>query len=747
MREIMSFRSALVSLGIALAIVTLFSVALESLSAASESPTFHLDGAFQTASVLFRISNGELPGRDFFPYLGVGPNVLVYSIFAISGGDLAASVFSAKFITMASGLASLVVLCQLIVKPCRFVYSIVGAVLLFCLIKLARENVAYFEYLSFLFDPGNSLRPVRSFIPYLACGIYMMSIAYLSEATARAIVMSLLLALVLTWSNDYALTTALLLACVYFIDLIVERGRHPVITVLFTVTSAILIYMAAMMIITAGHLSDLLRYNFVSVANDQWWYYMSHSGAPRVYGIGDVVLVANAMGYATLVVWLGTVLGAFLVRTPESRLMAFVGTCLAAGGIAASLGGFPQGGYFAALKCWATAVVALMGVSLFVRQAGKVKLHRVSLLVVGRRVVLASAILASATVFFLAFQSHNRALASMRGNGRVVVVPELGGTLDQSWSDYVSFVRANKDAKVFEEYSGIWNAITRGSSSFLPVDSTIHALGATRGVVQAGLKDADFITTTRYNFAPFWQPWGVVRNYWLYSVLFSGFRPVMASPGVIVWAPLDRPRGFSDVGCKAFEDGSGFQLNTDSSGIFEVVLSYDITKAGRFLAVVETGITNGLDQRGRISVDPNAHQAVLPVEVVTGEEPFFRAMVFGSKKAELRINSCSARQLNLEDIDPEFQLMLFGRPSMTPFNLTDVNWVNGVARSWAGVFVEASPNNEEFFKVGRSIRFRDGDVRQIKRTMRYQKFLNLYFDGTPLNGSVVGYPHQFEVVN
>jgi len=67
MREIMSFRSALVSLGIALAIVTLFSVALESLSAALESPTFHLDGAFQTASVLFRISNGELPGRDFFP--------------------------------------------------------------------------------------------------------------------------------------------------------------------------------------------------------------------------------------------------------------------------------------------------------------------------------------------------------------------------------------------------------------------------------------------------------------------------------------------------------------------------------------------------------------------------------------------------------------------------------------------------------------------------------------------------------
>lgn len=92
-------------LGIRLSTIALFIVFLvfQSLDLAINVPTFHLDGAFQTASGLFRLDAGQLPGRNFFPYLGIGPLFLLYPIFKLSGSCLTSSVFSAKFITLLFG--------------------------------------------------------------------------------------------------------------------------------------------------------------------------------------------------------------------------------------------------------------------------------------------------------------------------------------------------------------------------------------------------------------------------------------------------------------------------------------------------------------------------------------------------------------------------------------------------------------------------------------------------------------------
>lgn len=39
-------------------------------------PTNNIDGAFQTASGLYRLNSGDLPGEDFYPYLRIGPILL-----------------------------------------------------------------------------------------------------------------------------------------------------------------------------------------------------------------------------------------------------------------------------------------------------------------------------------------------------------------------------------------------------------------------------------------------------------------------------------------------------------------------------------------------------------------------------------------------------------------------------------------------------------------------------------------------
>lgn len=68
--------------------------------AAQLVPTFHLDGAFQTASAMFHIKSGDVPGIDFLPYLGFGPILLMVPTFFIFGGTLSSSVASAFFITI-----------------------------------------------------------------------------------------------------------------------------------------------------------------------------------------------------------------------------------------------------------------------------------------------------------------------------------------------------------------------------------------------------------------------------------------------------------------------------------------------------------------------------------------------------------------------------------------------------------------------------------------------------------------------
>ena len=69
-------------------IIWLIFLMLYSVNASVDLPVFHLDGAFQTASGLFRLHAGQLPGKNFFPYLGVGPLLVLFPLFEIFGATI-----------------------------------------------------------------------------------------------------------------------------------------------------------------------------------------------------------------------------------------------------------------------------------------------------------------------------------------------------------------------------------------------------------------------------------------------------------------------------------------------------------------------------------------------------------------------------------------------------------------------------------------------------------------------------------
>lgn len=77
-------------------------------------------------------------------------------------------------------------------------------------------------------------------------------------------------------------------------------------------------------------------------------------------------------------------------------------------------------------------------------------------------------------------------------------------------------------------------------------------------------------------------------------------------------------------------------------------------------------------------------------------------------------------------------------------NHTDGNWVNGVARSWAtAFFVANSLQARKELTVDSKIYFADGVTRTIVSTKENADSLIIFLNGSPMDGTVVGYPQKF----
>ena len=213
---------AAVFLSLAICIVT-------ALASSVHVPTFHLDGAFQTASGLFRLESGQLPGRDFYPYLGVGPLLAIFPIYKIFGGDLAATVAAAKFVTIFLSWMAVATLWHFVLRPTNVIYSLIGGSLILFGIDLIASQSLLSNLLGFGLEPGNSLRPVRAMLPYLvALSIYFL-IKTITHVNARNFLISATLGIALLWSNDFAIPTfGIFLLFVFFWFYCFERNwvRH-----------------------------------------------------------------------------------------------------------------------------------------------------------------------------------------------------------------------------------------------------------------------------------------------------------------------------------------------------------------------------------------------------------------------------------------------------------------------------------------------------------------------------------------
>ena len=750
--EMAAHRQTIVLFCAVLGALLLAAVAL-ALGRALHIPTTHLDGAYQTASGLFRLHAGDLPGRDFFPYLGVGVLYLIYPLFELAGAHLSASVFAVQLtVWMASSLCvalvwrlvwdgpsmllSLVcagfltfILAELTFNPdlldLKFVplsvgqfillYSVIlmlaivmirvlwpsvrplqtmlagSALFCFCslcyvtsgiregiflmifpavvwfrfcwpaswmwrslaaatsatlalivLVDIAREtNVVYWAL-----TPGNSLRSFRAWLPYLAAFGILVILGGACGPRRIALWAGALNGSLLLWSNDFAWSTALLMAaCFAFVGYkarAIDAVNFASYAMAGLLGATLLFFVAC-----GGHPLSMLEYNFLDVARDQWWYFASWDERYRVFSPGDVVKLVVPRNVMAAIVLVAVAVHAIRKRSAATALLFWIGLAQAGGGVVASVGGH-LGGYFGGLHFWAYAVTAIAFFRLFWEGSLRFAVHRrrpdpASGISAGARGALLAASLAILGNAYFGLGAARQYAAASADH---FLVPELGGYLKSSWKPYVETARKLSGSVVFEEYWGVLGAIQRRTPDW-PVDSVIHALGSKRELLASKVfSQAETIVTTRRSYSALWQPWLVSENYWLYSRLFSEYEVADMGPHTVLWQRRVK-RVFEPVECRPDRQGAGVVLIAAKPGYVEVEVTYHVDALPkRKLVMVRNNLNNVGGMRGYFSIDPSRTSLVFPAYLRDkGPQALDIRVVPKGSTARVQVDACRARQI------------------------------------------------------------------------------------------------------
>lgn len=712
-----------------------------SLTTAINIPTFHLDGAFQTASGLYRLDAGQFPGKDFYPYLGIGPLFVLYPFFKASGANLSASVFSAYFLVLIVSMLSTAFIWQLLWRPKFFFTSLAAGSLLF-LVPIGVAN--YFslplpDWLMFGVSPGNSLRPVRAAAPYLVGIIYYSFIFHIGKIRNKYIFAGLLNGSILLWSNDFSIPCAglfTLFICANALCCNEFKIRNALVYFISTILSWITLTTSA----THGHPIELLKYNFLDVAQDQWWFFGPYGESTRIFNLQQLTRLFSQENYIPLFAL--ALIACFFLRTRliEHALLILIGAALFAGGVVASVGGH-LGGYFGGFYFWGMMVICVGSFRL-------IWLGYVEYLVTSHKsqvtshMILVSFVLASALLLLSSFNDFRAGLSSAKNDPNRFYVPELGGYLGNEWKDYIDLAKRSEETGIFEEYWGLWSA-TRKTFSSWPVDSVIHALGNTREDAAKDLLGANVIISTRNSTSPIWQPWNLSQNYWFYENLLRDWALSALSPTTIVWRKSKHSRRLEDVNCSVGSNGSRLlTIRAQGPGFYEIDMQYHFHGSGRYLTMVRNNISFGADANGYVSIDSKATRVKFPVYIENASATTLDIQVIGDANFIFDIKSCAAKYI------PAINEEVLRTPGTfdDSFFLTDNNWTHGVARNWAGFFV---PNIQKFvseYKVGILVKFPGEVTREITRVDSNGLYLNVYLSGDPLDPEKVGLPTKFIVM-
>jgi len=248
----------------------------EYLRAASETLVFRglpLNGAFQLFNPLRRMAEGQVPGRDFQFFHGLGIPYLHYPLFRLLGGDLFASEMARKLVSPLLFLAINV----LFMRALRLRGSV--ALLLGVGLSLAAGPL----YLGGLHHEGHSLQGVRSSMPFVVAAFLLYAGQWSTRFAPRPgayrfeVMAGVLASLAILFGTEQGLATLcalLVLQALFPAARLGFSGR--VRSVLVVLGVAVVSTCVVHAIAARGAFFQPLKLALVDIPGDQFWYF----GAP-----------------------------------------------------------------------------------------------------------------------------------------------------------------------------------------------------------------------------------------------------------------------------------------------------------------------------------------------------------------------------------------------------------------------------------------------------------------------------------
>jgi hypothetical protein len=607
-------------------------------------PTFHLDGAYQTASGLYRLADGQWPGKDFYPYIGLGPLYILYPIFKIMGGNVAASLFAAYGLSAAMAAFSVMLITFFLAPSHRLLTGIISGSLVLCVVTALYPHVEHNMLERFV--PGNSLRPLRSCLPYICmAGVFGLFYAKLRPTLLYGF-LGLIAALASLWSNDYGIPTTIAVMIVSVVwayhsgELTLKNGA-------IFLSLLILATFLGFVVATHSHYQELLAYNFMDVRKDQYWYFGPWSGDSRILSGRDFLPKIFHDMHRLEWVFLAIIVWVYKKPSPYNLCLAGVGLALLGGGILSTIGG--HRGYFSPFMFWGKATVIICIILFLIKKCEGY--FKPSWIKINAIIILLIIFIGT---FSLSVQHLIRDKNLAKKDEKRFFVIELGGYLPIEWNDYVTQAQAAKGEPIIEEYWGLWSSIVN-SHGHVPVDAIIHALGNTRTTFIDYMQTLpDKVVTSTRSMSPDWQPWNVSANWWFYKPLFEHYHATKTSPTTMLWNKTNIQTPWPAVPCVINQDSAlpTVILTVPKSGYYEVTIEYNNKGLSpRTLVMARNNLNFAAESDGYISLDPNTASSQFPVALLKSGRNNLDLYLVTAKDnfTKISLTACTAKKILFSD--------------------------------------------------------------------------------------------------
>jgi hypothetical protein len=626
-----------------------------------------INGDFQTYNPLRRMAAGQVPGRDFQPYMGFGTTYVTYLPFKLMGETFAASKFSAELShEWLFGLASFVLFILL-----RFNWKTSLAlsflVQIYAIIPTLdpTSSPSVFATLS---TAENSALGLRATLPFLSAGLLLLIYNRKADFTKNqeALLWGVMAGAQGCWSNDFGYASLAALSATYL--LFVWRASPKVSSLLVHFLGVIAGYILLFFIVTQGYPLRTLSYNFGGVAKDQFWYFMLNENE-KIFSLGGLLKYVVEFPIVSLPTLSALAISIYVMAQKKADLkdilFFYIVTATLAAAAIATIGGGIQARYF----CAPMRLVYFIALFFILKCIPNIFQEKYQ-----KFLIPASAI--CGVLFYILYAP----VSLLNWKKEVLILAgkdhfyseAAGGFLENSQKREIKIAKQFENKTVFSTYSSLMEAL---SNKFQPsgIDYIIHALGKeNRAHYLQSFKDSqpDFVTTPneRPSSDEYWTPWETWSrraNWWFYREMLLSFEPVAQMPLHVVWQrrkkPINVQKYASNVNCSIKND---MLLITDKlpKGTYyiELTVKNHITfqKSGvpvignRALLLVNEVSSGLIAVKGKITGPRNVYSRdytqnpqLLMIEHIAGKPSELYLGVKPSERTTLEIESCKVSRV------------------------------------------------------------------------------------------------------